>query len=233
MAIIFAKKVAGSTRNSYGHMAGDEWWQDVTAPMLEVARKRLRALVKLIEKGKKKIVYTDFEDELGGDHEIGLPGVNSGMDYERFKAKARQFLKEHETHVSLQRLMRNQPLTKSDLSELETMLLKAGSAEFVERAKQEEHGLGIFIRSLVGLDREAAKEAFAAFLSDKTASASQIEFIDLIINQLTERGIMSQEALYESPFVDISPTGPEGIFPERKVSQIVTVLAEIRQRAVA
>jgi len=129
--------------------------------------------------------------------------------------------------------MRNQPLTKSDLSELERMLLEAGSAEFVERAKQEEQGLGIFIRSLVGLDREAAKEAFAAFLSDKNASASQIEFIDLIINQLTERGVMSHAALYESPFVDISPTGPEGIFPENKVRQIVSVLAEIRQSAAA
>ena len=214
-------------------VAGEDWWQDVTVSMLEVARKRLRALVKLIEKGKKKIVYTDFEDELGGDNEIDLPGVNSGMDYERFKAKARQFLKAHEAHVSLRRLMRNQPLTKTDLSELERMLLEAGSAEFVERAKQEEQGLGIFIRSLVGLDREAAKEAFAAFLSDKSASASQIEFIDLIINQLTERGVMNRAALYESPFVDISPTGPEGIFPENKIKQIVTVLEEIRQSAAA
>src|SRR5450756_190967 len=67
-------------------VAGEEWWQDVTVSMLEVARKRLRALVKLIEKSKKKIVFTDFEDELGGDNEIDLPGVNSGMDYERFKA---------------------------------------------------------------------------------------------------------------------------------------------------
>ena len=214
-------------------VAGEEWWQDVTVSMLEVARRRLRVLVKLIEKSKKKIVFTDFEDELGGDNAIDLPGVNSGMDYERFKAKARQFLKAHDAHVSLRRLMRNQPLTKTDLGELERMLLEAGSPEFVARAKQEEQGLGIFIRSLVGLDREAAKEAFAVFLSDKSVSSSQIEFIDLIINQLTERGVMSHAALYESPFVDISPTGPEGIFPESKVKQIVSVLAEIRNRAAA
>ena len=70
------------------------------------------------------------------------------------------------------------------------------------------------------------------FLSDKTASASQIEFINLIINQLTERGVMSEAALYASPFVDISPTGPEGIFPENKVKQIVSVLADIRKELV-
>ena len=43
----------------------DEWWQDVTTPMLEIVRKRLRALVKLIDKQKRKPIYTDFEDEMG------------------------------------------------------------------------------------------------------------------------------------------------------------------------
>lgn len=42
-------------------IVGEEWWEDVTVGILENARKRLRALVKLIEKAKKKIVYTDFE----------------------------------------------------------------------------------------------------------------------------------------------------------------------------
>ena len=44
-------------------IAGEQWWQDVTVLMLENARKRLRALVKLIEKAKKKVMYTDFEDD--------------------------------------------------------------------------------------------------------------------------------------------------------------------------
>ncbi|NED81984.1 restriction endonuclease subunit R, partial [Streptomyces sp. SID11233] len=46
-------------------VAGDEWWQDVTLPLLETMRRRLRGLVRLIEKTKRGIVYTDFEDELG------------------------------------------------------------------------------------------------------------------------------------------------------------------------
>ena len=41
-------------------LAGEEWWENVTVTMLESARKKLRALVKLIEKGKKNIVYTEF-----------------------------------------------------------------------------------------------------------------------------------------------------------------------------
>lgn len=46
-------------------VAGDEWWQDVTLPMLELMRRRIRGLVKLIERSKRAIVYTDFTDELG------------------------------------------------------------------------------------------------------------------------------------------------------------------------
>src|SRR5271169_1981499 len=52
----------------------DEWWHDVTAPILENVRRRLRALVKLIEKQQRKPIYTDFEDELGGETPVDLPG---------------------------------------------------------------------------------------------------------------------------------------------------------------
>ena len=119
-------------------IASDEWWEDVTVSMLEIARKKLRALVKLIEKSKKIVVYTDFEDELGDETTIDLPQVNTGMDLAKFKEKARQFLRKHESHVSLQRLRRNQPLTPSDLGELERMLLEAGgSPELINEAREQ------------------------------------------------------------------------------------------------
>ncbi|MGF6968618.1 type I site-specific restriction endonuclease [Paraburkholderia sp. WC7.3g] len=61
-------------------VASDDWWDDVTVPMLETVRRRLRALVKLIPKGQKKIVYTDFEDELGESAIIDLPQVTAGLN---------------------------------------------------------------------------------------------------------------------------------------------------------
>ena len=214
-------------------LTGEEWWVDVTVPMLETARKRLRALVKLIEKGKKKVVYTDFVDDIGPETPIDLPQVGTGMNLAKFKEKARQFLKAHESHVSLQRLRRNQPLTPSDLTELERMLVEAGgSQEVIEQAKQQSHGLGIFIRSLVGLDAETARQAFSQFITGTTATASQIEFIDLIVQELTENGVMEPARLYEPPFIDINDKGPEAIFLPAKVTEMVRVLEEIRERAV-
>jgi type I restriction enzyme R subunit len=43
----------------------DEFWTDIQLVQLETVRRRLRSLVKLIERTKRKIVYTAFEDELG------------------------------------------------------------------------------------------------------------------------------------------------------------------------
>jgi len=48
----------------------DEWWQDVTVPMLELVRRRLRDLVKLIEKQRRKLIYTDFEDVMGDEAHV-------------------------------------------------------------------------------------------------------------------------------------------------------------------
>jgi type I restriction enzyme R subunit len=215
-------------------VASDDWWEDITVPMLETVRRRLRALVKLIPKGQKKVIYTNFEDELGETATIDLPQVTAGLNMGKFREKARQFLRAHESHLSLQRLRRNQPLTPTDLTELEKMLLEAGGTQSqIDEAKEQSHGLGIFIRSLVGLDREAAIQAFSDFINGTTSTANQIEFVNLIVQELTQNGVMEADRLFQSPFTDLNAQGPLGIFPATRVSQIVEVLNQIRERAVA
>lgn len=213
----------------------DEWWQDVTAPMLENARKRLRALVKLIDKQKRKPIYTDFEDQMGSEAAIDLPGFGAPDRFERFRAKARAFLIEHEDHTAIHKLRMNTALTQADLDELERMLTTSGvgGPSDVQKAKQESHGLGLFVRSLVGLDREAAKRAFAGFLAGKTLSANQIEFVNLIVDHLTEHGVMGAALLYESPFTDLTPRGPDALFTSSQLDELLAVLDRVRASAMA
>ena len=108
-----------------------------------------------------------------------------------------------------------------------------GGPEQIVRAKQESQGLGLFVRSLVGLDRGAAKEALAGFLSGKTLSANQIEFVNLIVDHLTEHGVMPAALLYESPFTDITPRGPDGLFASAEVDELIATLLRVRSTAVA
>jgi Type I site-specific restriction-modification system, R (restriction) subunit and related helicases len=213
----------------------DEWWQDVTVTMLDTARRRLRSLIKLIEKKRRKPVYTDFEDEMGAESEVALQAFVSTDGFERFKEKTRVFLRDHLDHLSIQKLRMNQPLTPLDLTELERMLATSGvgAPEFFEKAKTESEGLGLFVRSLVGLDREAAKQALNRFTAGKTLSANQIEFVNLVVDHLTEDGAMKPELLYESPFTDLTPQGPDGLFAPKLVDELVTLLAEVRARATA
>lgn len=127
----------------------------------------------------------------------------------------------------------NLPLTPTDLAELERMLAQsgAGSPEDLERAVAEAKGLGLFVRSLVGLDREAAKRDLGGFVGVK--GAGQIEFVNLIVEQLTEHGTMPAARLYESPFSDVAPRGPDALFSSAEVDRLVAILREVDAAAVA
>ncbi len=213
----------------------DEWWQDVTIPMLEGVRRRLRDLVKLIEKQKRKPIYTDFEDVMGGETNVVLPGFGEGTGYAKFQAKAQVYLRAHQDHIAIHKLRMNKALTSADLAELERMLAEGGigTAEDINRAKTEAQGLGLFVRSLVGMDRGAAKEALAGFLTGKTLGANQIEFVNLVVNHLTEHGVMDAALLYESPFTDFTPRGPDGLFGSAQVDELVAILERVKASALA
>ena len=148
--------------------------------------------------------------------------------------KARHFLKQHDDHISIHKLRRNEQLTPQDLAELERIFEDEGIAgpEDLERIRNE-GGIGLFIRSLVGLDREAAKQALAGFIDGRELTANQIEFINLIIDHLTERGLMDPRRLYESPFTDFDDQGVTGVFSLEDAKLLVQVLKQVEARAAA
>jgi type I restriction enzyme R subunit len=99
-------------------------------------------------------------------------------------------------------------------------------------ATEQTGGLGLFIRGLVGLDRSAAAEAFGRFLDDTHFSVHQVRFITLIIDELTANGVIESRRLFESPYTDHAPTGPDYIFPNPEVEVIVEILNDVKEHAV-
>lgn len=62
--------------------------------------------------------------------------------------------------------------------------------------------------------------------------SNQIEFLDLVVEYLAHHGVVSPAQLFESPFSEIAPNGPDVIFPER-FGELVIVLDHVRARASA
>ncbi|WP_261332546.1 type I restriction-modification enzyme R subunit C-terminal domain-containing protein [Rhizobium leguminosarum] len=113
------------------------------------------------------------------------------------------------------------------------MLLTAGigDAKHLEKATEIAHGFGAFVRSLVGLDRAAVAEAFSGFVAGSGVTADQIEFIDMVIEHLTEKGAMDPGLLYESPFIDVAPEGPQQVFDFEKTKKLVEVIRGLNESA--
>jgi type I restriction enzyme R subunit len=74
------------------------------------------------------------------------------------------------------------------------------------------------------MDRSAAQAAFATFLDDRSLTPVQIRFVELVIEQLTTRGVMEPGALYEAPFVNLHAGGPDALFAGKE--KIITGIFE-------
>ncbi|WP_309619201.1 DEAD/DEAH box helicase family protein [Salinibacterium sp.] len=213
-------------------VASEDWWVDVTVPMLEMARVRLRSLVRLIDSAPRAIIYTDFADTAGESAEIEIRRVAVGVDRARFRDKALAFLSDHEDDAVLFKVRHGKQLTALDLEQLEAIMIASGldKANLTSAAPD---GLGLFVRSLIGLDREAATEALSTFTAGTTFTASQLDFVNLLVEQLTQRGVVGPELLFEAPFTSVSSTGPVTLFGDAKVSELLAALKRIRGTAEA
>ena len=195
------------------------FWEGIALNGLEELRLRLRGLMPFLDKKTRTIVYTDFHDEIMGVREgaaVYLPKM-TGVQYEK---KVQQYLKNHLDHIVIHRLRTNQPLTATDLRGLEQTLVEIGEDDGQTLltgllARSDAPSLAHWVRSLVGMDRAAAQEAFSEFLSNRSLTTPQIRFIEMVIDQLTARGVMEPSALYEAPFNSVHASGPEALFAEQ------------------
>lgn len=196
------------------------FWEGISLRDLEDLRLRVRDLVPFLDRKTRKIVYTDFRDEIVKVREeagINVPKM-TGAQYEK---KVNEYLRNHQDHIAVHRLRTNKPLTATDLDALESALVAIGDDEGQQLlygllARSEAPSLAHFVRSLVGLDRSTAQQAFSQFLGDHSLSADQIRFIEMVIDQLTSRGTIDASALYEPPFSNLHTGGPDALFAGRE-----------------
>jgi len=212
----------------------DPYWEDITPEILEIARRKIRNLVRLIDKTERKSVYSDFEDVIGAAEEIEILESQTGFDKARFKAKVQHFLKSRLDHIAVQKIHTNQVLTPTDLSELEKIL--AEQELYSDEASDlinDEGGLSLFIRRIIGLERGAAREVFAEFIRENDFNSDQIEFVDMIISALSKNGIIDPAQLYDPPFTHLNAGGLGAVFDDKESAEIIELVRAVKKRAVA
>ncbi|MDF3982142.1 DEAD/DEAH box helicase family protein [Luteibacter sp. PPL554] len=214
----------------------EDYWKGVTLPMIDQVRRKLRGLIQFIERRAIEPVYTVLTDEIGEATEVVLKDFSTGINLSQYKKKVEAYIRANESHIAIAKLKHNKALTPTDLSELERFVYESDPVESRERFEScygREQPLTMFIRSLVGLDRNAAKEAFGQFLDENRYSSLQIRFVELIIERLTRFGVMDAGQLYDPPFTSLHHEGLDGTFDDGDANAIVDALAEISRRAAA
>ena len=213
------KSTIPAVRAQLGYLASMQesgFWEGIDLNGLEEVRLRLRGLVPLLDKKRRKIVYTDFQDEVLGVREeaaVYMPKM-TGAQYER---KVKDYLTNHLDHIVIHRLRTNRPLTQTDLQGLEQTLVEIGEDDGQTLltgllARSDAPSLAHFVRSMVGMDRASAQAVFSEFLSNRSLTPPQIRFVEMVIAQLTARGVMEASALYEAPFSNLHAGGPDALF---------------------
>ena len=120
-----------------------------------------------------------------------------------YKAKAEFYIREHQNEAVIAKLKGNVPLTQEDVQALEKILWSDVGTRQDYEAECGQKPLGEFVREIVGLDMNAAKEAFAVYLNDASLDSRQIYFVNQIVEYVVRNGLMKDlSVLQEAPFTD-------------------------------
>ena len=156
--------------------------------------------MKYIPKSKRRY-DTNFTDEI-----LEMQWNEAELendDLKNYKARAEYYIRAHQNQTAIAKLKTNQPLTEADIESLEKILWsEVGSRQDYEQEFGDKP-LGEFVREIVGLDMNAAKEAFAVFLNDMNLDGRQIYFVNQIVEYIVHNGMLKDfSVLQEPPFTD-------------------------------
>jgi len=87
------------------------------------------------------------------------------------------------------------------------------------------------VRSVVGLNRKAAKEAFSEFLSKAPMHPDQITFLNQIVDYLVKNGTMNPKVMFDTPFTHINDQGISGVFDNDSSQKVIELVRHINGNA--
>lgn len=98
------------------------------------------------------------------------------------------------------------------VSELSHICHWLAHTDTLDSASHPSEGLARFVRSRVELDLTAMEDALSEFIAGSVLTAAQLDFLGVLTRQLTENSSVPIGALYESPYSELAPAGPDELF---------------------
>lgn len=235
--LLFVKRnipAVGQHLDTINKIKTSEYWSTISLEKLEKLRGELRSLIQFLKDDNKvKPIYTDFDDELIEANVKETDILGSYTKLQSYKDRVESFIRKNRTHLVIDKLYKNIPITPGELVLLEQFLMQEAESKEKLFKEYEEQPLGMFVRKIIGLDIEAANNHFAKFIQDENLNANQITFVKTIIDFLNKNGVLDTKMLTQSPFNAQNDNGIIGIFQneEDKIHKITHLLKIINQNA--
>lgn len=208
-----------------------DFYKGISQKKLDSVREELRELVQYLDSSNRAIIYTNLQDS-DIIMTVKEPDLSSNYGHS-YRRRVERFIRENKHQLTISKLLTNEPITTKELQLLEEILFdgqERGTREdFVKEFGEEP--LGVFIRSIIGLEIKAAQDAFADFLQAGSLRADQMTFIQNIISYLTKNGTIEPSMLFESPFTDMNDQGLIGIFEDGDAHKVISIIERINKNA--
>lgn len=138
-----------------------------------------------------------------------------------------------DTNPTLRKIRRGEPVAEPDLKALVSLVLTqhpdVNLTWLTEFYPDTAGDLVVAIRTIVGLEPEVVAQRFGEFFArHPQLSAKQQRFMALLQNHIAKFGVVTLDKLYEAPFTQVSPDGPDGVFDDAAVGELIAVIERFR-----
>ena len=212
-----------------------EFWDDVTVHDLEQARQELRGIIQFRQQqdraGADPKIVDVVEDESQIErrrHKVKL-GALADIDLVAYRNRVTNLLQGIiDKSDTLQKIRRGEPVSPEDIEKLcSLVLVQEPGLDLHELAEYypQAGGLDQAIREVIGMDAHAVHARFSDFVQAHPNLAShQIKFLDLLQNHIAKYGSIEIAQLYEQPFTTLHSDGPDGLFEEPLVDELMAII---------
>ena len=208
----------------------DQFWENVSISELERIRFELRDLMEFLDKNESRTFTVDIEDVFSDGEDMN----RVLLPVRTYKQRVLDYLSENNDIPVIHKIKNLEKLDQSDIRELEKVLWEElGSKEDYEKQTSnmiQGGNVAVFIRSLIGIDRDIALNKFSKFIDANTLNSDQQEYLKTILDYVCANGDIDGSIIINNePFNEFDWPGVYG----NNAAQVGRYVAELHDVIIA